>query len=201
MFIFSFLITLGLQANDLPFSISRSIYDHNKLPFIHHVGKGKYDNFLSMQLSFEPVKKLFNDILKEEKRLFQSRGEAHITVVTPVEFYNSLSSKMTIDEINKIGIKNNIQNSKFEILCLGKGQARIDQKTEENYFIVVSSETLLNIRKEIAELFYRRGGKKTDFNPIHYFPHITVAFTKRDLHESDGVIKNQKSCIRQINII
>ena len=64
-------------------------------------------------------------------------------------------------------------------------------QNEFTYFVVVQSEDLISIRKKIQDSFVGKGGDKNDFNPLNYFPHITLGFTKRDLHESDGVIKGK----------
>ena len=103
---------------------------------------------------------------------------------------------VTIEEIDHIARRMNIQASKFKVVCLGRG-TKDDMST---YYVVVKSEDLLNIRKEIETLFIKKGGEKRKFRAENFFPHITVGFTKRDLHESDGVIKDETSCIKPIEL-
>jgi len=56
-------------------------------------------------------------------------------------------------------------------------------------------------RKEVQNLFISKGGEPVKFLPAKYFPHITLGFTKRDLHESDDVKKDRNSCVFDIKVI
>lgn len=93
-----------------------------------------------------------------------------------------------------------IQYSKFEIACLGVGKAKIGNSEEKTFYAVVESQDLITFRQEIQKLVVSRGGTETDFNPHNFYPHITVGFTSRDLHESDGVIKNKSTCTNKLII-
>lgn len=42
--------------------------------------------------------------------------------------------------------------------------------------------------------------EKGKFRAERFFPNITVGFNKRDLHESDGVIKDKTTCFKPIQI-
>lgn len=64
----------------------------------------------------------------------------------------------------------------------------------------VNSPDLVAIRKEIQELYVSRGGDGRLFEANHYYPHITVGFSKQDLHEADGVIKDKNSCIAPVYV-
>lgn len=163
--------------------------------FIKHEDSTSY---LAMNLNYEPFKKYLTTVDQFTYRPVQSRGEAHITVITPPEFNDDLSKFVSIQEIDQIASKLNIQQSKYKPVCLAKGTLVDKDKFLETYYIVIESENLLKIRQEIADLYNKRGGKK--FNPLHFYPHITIGFTDRDLHESDGVIKDAKSCMKTLHV-
>ncbi len=149
-----------------------------------------------------PVANIFYQLEARLQKPLISRGEAHITVITPVEYWNILRPRgVTIREINQIAENFGIQQSRFNIVCLGQGKAILDNKIESTFFIVVNSEDLIKLRKMIQIHFVRKGGSSNEFNPYNYHPHITLGFTKVDLHESNGVIKDTRSCISKINLI
>lgn len=151
-----------------------------------------------MNVRYEPIKNLrqqLNKALGKELdffKLWNENGEAHITVVTPIEFYQVLKSKLTMKEIEAIADRYDIQSSKINILGVGSGKVNLDGKVEDTYFVIVDSADLRLIRQMIFYEFTRRGGDRSAFDPTWFFPHITIGYTKRDLHEADGVLKNLK---------
>jgi 2'-5' RNA ligase len=173
------------------FSVDKTL----NAPFIKHEDKPPY---LAFNLKGDAIKEYFEKIDHFSYRTLKNRGESHITVITPPEFQDDLSKFISIQEINEIAEKNNIQQSTYKPLCIGKGMATDKEKFLETYYIVVESENLFKIRKEIAKLYNSKGGKK--FDPMNYYPHITLGFTDRDLFESDGLIKNNKTCMKTLHI-
>jgi len=133
----------------------------------------------------------------ERKLSLKNRGEAHITVITPIEYYDVLKSKISMEEINTIALQASIQDSEFKIEYIGEGK----KDKDSTFYLVVSSPQLVAIRKLIQEQFESRGGEKNTFKAEHFYPHITLGFTTRDLHESDGVIKDSRSCIEKVSIL
>lgn len=183
------------------YEIPKPVYETKAMPINRHMGPGQWDSYLIMDLPFAPVAELFKQLLIAEKMPLSSRGEAHITVVTPMEYWNILRPQgVTMDEINQLAEKSDLQGTPFTMVCLGKGQAEVEKKVESTFYVVVESKGLLNLRGAIQKLYIAKGGKAAGFDPDNYFPHITVGFTKRDLHDSDGVIKNRKSCITDIKL-
>ncbi|BBM84664.1 2'-5' RNA ligase family protein [Candidatus Uabimicrobium amorphum] len=182
-----------LLAQPLTFDISNDVHKTNEVKFIVHSGPGTYDNYLIQNVPFSPVKELYLSVQEKLKQPLKNRGEAHITVITPPEYNNSLRSVVSMKEIDEIATAMNIQQCQFEIVCLGRGSKKIDGKEEHTYFIVVTSPQLVAIRKRIADLYVKKGGDASKFDYKHYYPHITLGFTKRDLHESDGIIKDKSS--------
>jgi 2'-5' RNA ligase len=163
--------------------------------FIKHEDQTPY---LQLNLNYEPFKEYFEKVDRSSYSPLKNRGEAHVTVITPPEFQDDVMKFVSIKEINEIAEKLNIQKSKYKPICIGKGSLAEKGKYLESYFIIIESEQLLNIRKEIAKLYKSRGGLK--FDPLHFYPHITLGFTDRDLFETDGVTKDIKSCLKTLHI-
>lgn len=188
----SFIILLcGFSRADF-FTISQDIYQNSTLPFLPH------DSYLIMNVNYSPVKKMVEQINNQRSIPLKNRGESHVTVITPVEYQNILKKKLSIAEINALAKEHKIQDSKFEMTCVGKGTVEIEGKEESTFYIVVKSPALLSIRKKIQQAFIKKGGTENAFVPERYFPHITLGFTKRDLHEHDGIIKDEKNCFADI---
>lgn len=181
------------------FKLDSSVKDAGSTPFLTYAGPGKYDNYLVLNLPFKPVAELFRQLLVSERRPLTNRGEAHITVLTPVEYWDILRPlRIAISEIDDIARAHSIQNSKFKVVCLGRGEAVVEEKTEATFYVVVTSKDLIAIRQTIQALVIAKGGSASAFDPYKYHPHITLGFTKRDLHEDDKVIKNHRSCVADI---
>ena len=184
------------------FKLSKSIFENSALPFISHQGSGPFDTYLTMEIQFEPMAELFRQLLILKRIPLTSRGESHITVVTPVEFNDVLKSKLiTMNEIDSIAKNAAIQSSAFEVVCVGKGSLEIEKKLEQTFYVVVRSPALIKIREEVQKLFVKKGGDANLLKPTQYYPHITLGFTKRDLHESDGVTKDERSCFGDLSLV
>lgn len=190
------------SAYSFDYQLDAKVLEGTAAPFIEHSGSGQWDNYLTMNLPFEPMADLFEQVVITEKKQLVNRGEAHITVITPVEYWQILRPQaVSIDEVNQIARDMNIQKSRFEVICLGRGEVKIGGQLEQSYFVVVKSEGLIKIRKKIKDLYLLKGGREAKFDPQHFYSHITLGFTMRDLHEADGVIKDQRACIHPITII
>lgn len=187
----SFLI-LTVQASTL--SLDSSVFKNADLDRLSHQGTGQFSTYLSMDIQYSPVKKLWKDTEKLTGLKLKNRGEAHITTITPPEYFHQLKGVVTIDEIEEIARKNSIQSSKFEVVCLGRGK-KDDMST---FYVVVKSKDLLDIRREVENLYLKKAGQPGKFKADRFYPHITVGFNKRDLHESDGIIKDEKTCFKPI---
>ena len=148
---------------------------------------------LAMNLHYPPVEKVKMQVDANLPSPLKTRGEAHITVITPPE-YEKLKTFLNMEKINALAVQHNIQQLAFHPVCLGRGRLQIDGHEESTYFMVVDSVDLLNLRKQIKEAFVLAGGALKDFDENLFFPHITVGFTKRDLHFEDGILKDKTSC-------
>jgi hypothetical protein len=176
-------------------NLSAAIYQAHKLAFKEHKGETWRRNYLTMTVPYAPLAEVRRQIEQLSNLPLKNRGEAHITVVTPTE-YRILADFLPIEQINKIAVANNIQNARFKILGVGSG-CKDGQNT---FYLVLEAEDLLKIRHKIHVAFVRNGGAAQSFNPDHYFPHITIGFTSRDLHAADGVIKDKNSLVYDVNI-
>ncbi|MFC1745808.1 hypothetical protein ACFL35_17580, partial [Candidatus Riflebacteria bacterium] len=177
--------------NSHKITLDSSVFNGNSVPFLPFREPGPFGRALLMNIPFKPVNKVFKQIKKSLGFTnFSNRGEAHITVITPIEYFKVLYPRVTINEIDILARRYKIQKSSFTIPVLGSGKKVIDNKLEQTFFLVVKSKALLNLRKKINEYFIAQGGNPGFFKPERYYPHITVGFTKRDLHASDGVIKD-----------
>ncbi|MES2768220.1 MAG: hypothetical protein V4596_03660 [Bdellovibrionota bacterium] len=190
--------SFGISASENSLFIDSKIKNGESVEFLKFSGPGQWDNYLTMNLPFEPTTGLLQELQNKENLILKNRGEAHITVITPVEYWNILKPlNITMYEINQIAESMKIQSSQFDILCLGIGKSTADKELK-TFYIVVHSENLLNIRREIQSLVVAKGGNLNDFDPDHFYPHITLGYTQRDLHESDGVFKDKNTCIYQL---
>jgi 2'-5' RNA ligase len=180
------------------YTLSSAVHQTRKLAFEAHVGPGEYDTWLQTTLPFGPIEVLRKQIEKNESTILQHRSEAHITVLTPPE-WNVLKRVLKIEKLNAQFGKR-LQRASFEALCLGKFSLQVEGKNESTYYVVVRSPELVKIRKELQELFVAGGGKPTEFDPLSFFPHITVGFTSRDFHLSDGAAKDARTCVANLEI-
>ncbi|XGC79378.1 hypothetical protein ACES2L_08555 [Bdellovibrio bacteriovorus] len=154
---------------------------------------GKEKTYLSLDLAYAPFEKIRIDLEEQEDLRLQHRGEAHITVITPPEF-KILQKKVSMKEIEAIATELEMQKFTPKLLCVGKGSLQISGKTESTYYVVIESERLYQIRKAVETLYHKKGGKE-NFDAENYYPHVTLGFTKRDLHLEDGIKKDASSCL------
>jgi 2'-5' RNA ligase len=184
------------QASAPEFKLHATIKAGASVPFLTFHGPGAFDNYLAMNLPYPPMQELFGELAAVSPRPLKTRGEAHITVITPVEYWNDLRPYgITISDIDQIAERLHIQSSQFNVLCLGRGSIRQGAQMEHTFYVVVQSKDLFVIRQQVQKLLLARGGRTSAFNPYGFHPHITLGFTSRDLFEADGVIKDVRSCV------
>ena len=162
--------------------------------FVAHTTDKPMQSYLAMNLPYKPYKDLLEQIQTTEDITLKNRGEAHITVVTPIEFDQVLKRRLSIDLIHNMAAEFSLQQTPYETLCVGTGSKEIDGKTEKAYFVVVDSPGLVELRRLIQKAFVKAGGSAADFVPENFHSHVTLGYSLRDLHFEDGVIKNKASC-------
>ena len=130
----------------------------------------------------------FKPALKKAEELagssLRTRGEAHLTVLTPPE-YMKLDGK--VRKILLEDMKNVMQNgAELKPVCIGKGEAEVQGKKETTYFVVMDAAPLRKVREK--------------YHLQEFYPHVTLGFTKRDLHFEDGVKKDKSSCVADLKL-
>jgi hypothetical protein len=153
--------------------------------------------YVSLDLEYPRYKNILEQLVKKVGPL-QNRGEAHITVITPPEFTkltDPVFSKLNAVEIHNLFNNAQINKNDFNEICIAEGSLK--NTNLKTYFIVVQSEKILEFRRKIAHLAQT---SKDKFDADLFFPHITLGFTERDLHFQDGVIKDIKLCMKNIDI-
>lgn len=195
IFMFSIFFMRPVCAVEI-ISVHPSVFYNDSLPFMAHRGEGYFDTALAMNVQYAPIKLIRNKLSKALGHdlkfftLWDQEGEAHITVITPVEYSAFLKKYVSIERIEQIALERGIQHSEFSILGLGRGEAWLNGKLEETYFIIVQSQNLNAIRAQIYQEYLQNGGPANLWSPTNFYPHITIGYSLRDLHESDGVIKD-----------
>lgn len=173
------------------FELDRRVLDNRSVPFIPHTIPKPFLSYVSYEIQYPPVKELLEE-LKLTTGPISDRGEAHITVITPPEFDDVLGKVLTIEEINELVLSENIQGATFEPVCVGTG-AKDERRA---WFVVVNSPDLIRIREAVYTLYLSKpGADPKAFNPARFYPHITLGFIAGDVHESDGLYKDVKTCL------
>ncbi len=152
-------------------------------------------NYVSIDLHYTP----YEEILKQVKQKYgpmKSRGEAHVTVITPPEF-NALLKYMSAEDIQKSALIFTQNRPSIKQICLGRSQVNLAGVTESTFYVVIQSAELNQYRKALAD---SKAVPKSVFDPALFFPHVTIGFTNRDLHYEDGVRKNVSTCLQDFKL-
>ena len=184
--------------------LDSNVLKNESLDFIEHIGPSDnpMGSAMAMNIQYSPILALRHQIEKKLNlkkplnflKAWSPNGEAHVTTITPVD-YRKLKGFVDIGKINQIARDFDIQASDLTILGIGRGKAVIEEKNEETYFVIVKSENLLKIRRAIYQEFLKAKGDPNAWDPEHFFPHITIGYTRGDLHEDNGVIKDVKNSL------
>ncbi len=177
-----------------PIRVSRRAFDGQLSSLQFHA------NYLVMSLPFLFMRPVYDDLKSRVDGKLISRGESHVTVMTPPEEALLAAVGITQTMIDAVAAQKNIQQAELIPFCLGMGQAILDGKTEKTYFIVVQARQLLDIRRSIGAIV-QKPSSGASIEAGHFFAHVTVGFTRRDLFEQDGVIKDAASCIFPLELI
>ncbi len=161
-------------------------------PFISH------PDYLAVAVPTAPAQALLGDLDRALGAKLKSRGEAHITVLTPPEV-SVLAKKLPMRSIEALADAQKLQQSAWTPMCLGVSVAR-SNRALQTYYVVVKSDALFAFRRELHARFVAAGGAAAAFDPADYRPHVTLGFTQRDLFEADGAQKTPASCPRPDNL-
>lgn len=157
-----------------------------------------HPNYLAQDLPAARYEALRVQVETVADEKLKTRGEAHLTVITPPEF-DLIKDKVSMAEIDEIANRANLAGAKIEEICIGRGDKLQNAKELRAYFVVVRSAVALEVRREIEKLYRARDGRKA-FSADRFYPHVTLGFTDRDLHESDGVIKDRRACDKRFKL-
>lgn len=182
---------------ETPFIVSPSLFRPKENSAIVKAGQQAY---LSLEVDFPPAAALRVTINDRFGTELKHRGEAHLTVVTPPELQKILASGLTIDEIKGIAQQLNLSAAKIDPVCLGMGRAKVASEVLRTFYVVVDSVLVRRFRDAIAKVLVSRGTDPAVFDPRRYFPHVSIGYTQRDLHEADGVMKDQSTCIAPLQV-
>ncbi|MBI4870815.1 MAG: 2'-5' RNA ligase family protein, partial [Candidatus Riflebacteria bacterium] len=167
-------------------TLDRSIKHNHDLPFVPHHGPGRFDSALAMNVRYGPILELRGQLEKQLGleldflKAWDPKGEAHVTVVTPLEYYDVLRPHLSIERLDELAREARIQDSPLKVLGVGCGRVNLDEKMEETYFLIVQSDELVRLRQKLHAEFFARGGRAAAWDPRHFYPHITIGYTKRD---------------------
>lgn len=159
---------------------------------------------LTYNVNFKVIKSLKKQIEQQDKVRLQTRGEAHITIITPPEYNGPKRNKenqlpglkkyLQMEEIlNRFEKK--LQNLNFKVGCIGK----LTNKKNTVYYLVLNSPELSKVRQEILAEATRRAkwnNQNHNFESLKWYPHITIGFTKADIHNQPKEITTCKNTPR-----
>ncbi|MCT4641016.1 MAG: hypothetical protein N4A33_01885 [Bacteriovoracaceae bacterium] len=176
-------ITLSAISAPIKLVTTTDIYHNQFEQFKHH------PYILAMNIQERLIKSLNKQLNKAlNKKL---KFKSYIEVITQKEFKNTLSLKMSMQEIIKIAEQYDIQNSYFSIFGIGS----IQDKKQEEYFLIIDSPNLRNIRKQIYYKFIKKGGDKKDFDPTWFFPHLIIG--QSQMIKAKDRIRNLKNTLNK----
>lgn len=180
-----FALVVSTQA-----SMSRLTLERNAFEGAVRGPRDAAARYVTSDLLYDPFRRLTESLETFEGIKLKTRGEAHITLITPPEF-DILSQHLTENEIRNAFDAAATQPA--EPVCVGQGKLG----AAKTYYVVVKLASALKARQQLAEKFKSRGGDKTQFKAAIFYPHVTLGFTDRDLHLQDGVVKDAKSCVHR----
>ncbi|KAJ2492857.1 hypothetical protein IWW37_001029 [Coemansia sp. RSA 2050] len=190
------------------FAFPHDALDSHDVPFLSHSENRPFGSYLQQTLSFARFEDLFKAINATVGTL-QSRGEAHVTVITPPEYDRVLKpAGVTIEEIEEIARQHNLQGARLQPVCIGRFNGSLPRPASEAdsgtfllYSLVVADVfgDLTSIRQEVLKLYRKRGGEGALFQPEGFWPHVTLGFDRRDLFTEDGIYKGSNFCYAPIH--
>lgn len=195
----SIIILLLVSTSVFSLSVSSDLVqlkEPQSMPFVEHVVEDdptSFGNSLALSIPYAPIIKLRKIIEKQTgKKLDYFRGwdpagEAHVTTITPPDFVKALRHGITMKRINEIAREEHIQDADIKLLGIGSAKKTINGIVEETFFVIVDSSKLRSIRYKIYKEFIDNKGDPKSFDPTWFFPHITIGYTLKDLHEPDAL--------------
>ncbi|KAI8923486.1 hypothetical protein BC831DRAFT_437029 [Entophlyctis helioformis] len=178
------------------------------IPFLPKRGPiPAYGSYIQQTVDFASVVPVFN-ALNATYGPLKTRGEAHITVVSPPEVLFALSNVMTIEEIEAVvnPADHPIQSVKFTPVCVGR-QSMVESKATSPfvgkrtyvYNLLVDAPELFEARRRLQAAYIKKGGDPSNFDAIAgFYPHITLGFVDHDWFPEDHVYKTYYTCFANV---
>ncbi len=154
--------------------------------------------YFSLAMPFAAASNLKDAVATRTGLTLKDRGEAHVTLLTPPEVTALREHLDGVEILEAIG-NSDLQTETVTVICVGSGKKTLNGKVQKTFFAVVDSPGLFARRQAVADAFQAAGGAPEVFAADHFYPHVTLGFTKTDLHEQDGVIKDRRSCIATVD--
>ncbi|KAJ1947651.1 hypothetical protein GGF37_000234 [Kickxella alabastrina] len=191
------------------FHLSSQALDSSKLPFANHSTLEPYQSYLQQTLDFTHFQSLFDSVNNlSGGGILRTRGEAHITVISPPEYDMVLKpAGLTIEEIEGIALRSKIQAARIAPVCLGRFKGRLKEEEQEGELLLFSLVVadvygdLMAIRRDVFKLFRERGGQGALFQPEAFWPHVTIGYNQRDLFVQDGIYKGSNYCYAPVRAV
>lgn len=160
----------------------------------------------AVSIPFASISELTEQLKSASDLKLKNRGEAHITILTPDDLKLLQLTPEKTSRILSIAQREPFSHVRFNVSCLGGIQTGNRTTDPKVFYIVVDSEDILNFRRKIREELFDNSACSSpdqDFCPDHYFPHITIGFTKSDIHPRvrDKIKKNKETCVAPIQLI
>lgn len=184
------LYALAVFGGGKPIPIPSDFFPSEPQSFEVHEGRGRFDTYVTVRLPFAPAETVRKAVERKLGHPLRNRGEAHITVLTPPEYWNVLRKKLSADDLRALTGDCTLAKSRIVVRCIGRATI----PGEATYFVVLEAPTLVDARRKIHEAWVAQGGEPDLFRPEAFHPHVTLGYTKRDLHEADHVTKGPESC-------
>lgn len=164
-FIFLLLFSCGSiqQEEQTEYIISSDVYHTYRIPF------QSFPDSLRMVLPQDAVQGFYREWSPDHPEVQTPPETFSIPVVSPSEM-KRLTELMSKEEIEKFAKESFIQNSRFNVVCIGQEESGKDL----DYFMVLESEELTKIRLELLEVYRRRGGERKNFFATAYTPIIPL---------------------------
>ncbi|KAJ1994732.1 hypothetical protein H4R33_000155 [Dimargaris cristalligena] len=186
------------------FTVPSALTDTGRVPVESHSGPLPYESWLQHTLNFTHLAPVIRQLEWVHPGPLLNRGEAHVTVVTPPEFDRILAPVgITVADLDALALQAGLQHVPFKVLCVGRQRLVSPEKaadTLEAYNLIVQADAWLDLRWDIWRLFVQRSGEPSAFDPAHFWPHITLGYSHRDLFVEDGMYKGINSCWRPVEM-
>ncbi|KAJ2004476.1 hypothetical protein H4R26_002491 [Coemansia thaxteri] len=192
------------------FELARDALDAQNIPFSSHSDDRPFGSHLQLTLDYSRFTHLIEAVNDTAAGALQSRGEAHVTVVTPPEFDFALKpAGVTMQEIESIAKRLDIQSARLQPVCVGRFSGALprpaldaDHGTFLLYSLVVADVfgDLTDIRREVFKLYRKKGGNGALFQPEGFWPHVTLGYDRRDLFIEDGIYKGSNYCYAPLHV-